>query len=229
MKKQTARNLKMFNCWNKNRTYVGKRGGEGKYWEQGHFTHWVVWVDARVIKFLKFLFVQFQTFVKDICTSFELEDLLSPTYRLWQQSRKLCKAESFALWLIYQSELRDFCARQWQWNALTWSTIPSREDNTVGWISLCICMIREQRHMEGVARIGPVSAPPAAWLPCACWGCADGVAWSPASSIFHGYWVPLHTSLSINVLWDYKTVLYLAAVTPPCLPSAVPATSPQEM
>ena len=36
----------------------------------------------------------------------------------------------------------------------TWSTIPSSEDRIVGWMSRCMCMMRLQRHMGGVARIG---------------------------------------------------------------------------
>lgn len=40
---------------------------------------------------------------------------------------------------------------------LTWSTIPSKLDKTVGCISLCKCIIFEHLHIGGVARaIGTV-------------------------------------------------------------------------
>lgn len=44
-------------------------------------------------------------------------------------------------------------------NALTWSTMPSSDESTVGCISLCNCIIFEQRHMGSVALMEPVSLP----------------------------------------------------------------------
>lgn len=123
---------------------------------------------------------------------------------------------SSILCLKIHKSIKTFCARDWQWNPLTWSTIPSREDNTVGWMSLCMCMIREQRHMEGVARMGPVSPPPAVWLPWGCWGCAD-VDWSPASNISDGHCVPL------QMLFCHCFVRLQNSTVPCCCDSPLPA------
>jgi hypothetical protein len=96
--------------------------------------------------------------------------------------------------------------------------MPSSEERTVGWMSRCMCMIREQRHMEGVARMGPVSPPPVAWPPC-------GLDWSPASNVSASYCTtlepppPIHTHFTRG-----KRILYLAAVTPLLLLHAAPAT-----
>jgi len=54
-----------------------------------------------------------------------------------------------------------------------------------------MCIIREQRHMEGVARMGPVSPPPAVWLPCGCWGCVDDAEWSPAINTTVSYYIQI--------------------------------------
>lgn len=114
--------------------------------------------------------------------------------------------------------------------------MPSSEDKTVGWISRCMCMIREQRHMEGVARMGPVSPPPVVWLPCGCCGCVDGVDWSPASNISATHCIFLqdpppsnkhartHSVITSRV---HKRILYLAAARPLFLLHAAPATSEQ--
>ncbi|KAA8581792.1 hypothetical protein FQN60_003373, partial [Etheostoma spectabile] len=42
-------------------------------------------------------------------------------------------------------------------NHTIWSTMPSREESKVGCSSRCMCMIRLQRHIGAVARIGPGS------------------------------------------------------------------------
>lgn len=39
----------------------------------------------------------------------------------------------------------------------TWSTMPSNDERTVGCISLCSCIILEQRHMGKVAFMVPAS------------------------------------------------------------------------
>jgi len=39
--------------------------------------------------------------------------------------------------------------------------MPSRDDKTVGCKSLCMCMIREQRHIGAVALMGPAPSAPA--------------------------------------------------------------------
>lgn len=62
---------------------------------------------------------------------------------------------------------------------LTWSTIPSNEISTGGCISRCVCIIREHRHIDGVARIGALSPPTlgGSWAPWVCvlppcdWAC----------------------------------------------------------
>ena len=55
---------------------------------------------------------------------------------------------------------------QFSLNHTIWSTMPSREDRRVGCSSRCMCMIRLQRHIGAVARIGPGSeAPEWGWAP----------------------------------------------------------------
>lgn len=50
--------------------------------------------------------------------------------------------------------------------------MPSREESRVGWSSRCMCMIRLQRHMGAVARMGPGSD--AEWV----WAAAElGCCW----------------------------------------------------
>ena len=50
-------------------------------------------------------------------------------------------------------------------NQTIWSTMPSREDSSVGCSSRCMCMIRLQRHMGAVALMGPGSDAEWDWLP----------------------------------------------------------------
>ncbi|TNN49208.1 hypothetical protein EYF80_040574 [Liparis tanakae] len=45
-------------------------------------------------------------------------------------------------------------------NHTIWSTMPSREESSVGCSSRCMCMIRLQRHIGAVARMGPGSDAP---------------------------------------------------------------------
>ena len=55
---------------------------------------------------------------------------------------------------------------QFSLNHTIWSTMPSREESRVGCNSRCMCMIRLQRHIGAVARIGPGSeAPEWGWAP----------------------------------------------------------------
>lgn len=55
---------------------------------------------------------------------------------------------------------------QFSLNQTIWSTMPSREESRVGCSSRCMCMIRLQRHIGAVARIGPGSeAPEWGWAP----------------------------------------------------------------
>lgn len=55
---------------------------------------------------------------------------------------------------------------QFSLNQTIWSTMPSSEDSRVGCSSRCMCMIRLQRHIGAVARMGPGSVPPEwGWAP----------------------------------------------------------------
>ena len=54
---------------------------------------------------------------------------------------------------------------QFSRNQTIWSTMPSREDRSVGCSSRCMCMIRLQRHMGAVALMGPGSDAEWDWLP----------------------------------------------------------------
>lgn len=55
---------------------------------------------------------------------------------------------------------------QFSLNHTIWSTMPSREESSVGCNSRCMCMILLQRHMGAVALMGPGSeAPEWDWAP----------------------------------------------------------------
>lgn len=61
---------------------------------------------------------------------------------------------------------------QFSLNHTIWSTMPSREDSRVGCSSRCMCMMRLQRHIGAVARMGPGSEAEWLWAPTelgCCW------------------------------------------------------------
>ena len=76
---------------------------------------------------------------------------------------------------------------QFSRNQTIWSTMPSSDDSSVGWRSRCMCMIRLQRHIEGVARIGPLSLLDG-WLAAVGWDCGL------ASDVTKDWWRGCHAT-----------------------------------
>lgn len=60
--------------------------------------------------------------------------------------------------IYYYFSLTSSC--QFSLNHTIWSTMPSREESSVGCSSRCMCIIRLQRHIGAVALIGPGSEAP---------------------------------------------------------------------